>query len=118
LSLIPLNIVLAKRYDGLGVASVWVLLNVCYLLTVPIMHRRFLRGQHGRWLFEDVCLPLCGALAVGGASYWLMPKHLSRIEMLAYLCAAGLLAVAATAALASRIRSLFVTRLRRTPNVL
>ena len=113
LSIIPLNILMAKTYGGPGAAAVWVLLNACYLATVPIMHRRFLRGQQGRWLFEDVCLPLGGALVVSGAAYWLIPKHLSRIQMLAYLSTAGLLAVAATAALASQLRGTVVAHLRR-----
>jgi O-antigen/teichoic acid export membrane protein len=118
LSIIPLNILMAKNYGGPGAAAVWVLLNVCYLITVPVMHRRFLRGQQGRWLFEDVALPLSGALVVGIVAYWLLPKHLSRIEMLAYLSAAGLLAVVATAALASQLRNSVLAHLRRSANVL
>jgi O-antigen/teichoic acid export membrane protein len=118
LSIIPLNILMVKSYGGNGAAAVWVLLNVCYLLTVPIMHRRFLRGQQGRWLFDDVCLPLGGALAVSGAAYWLIPKHLSRIGMLACLSVAGLLAVAVTGALASQLRISVLAHLRPRPNEL
>jgi O-antigen/teichoic acid export membrane protein len=118
LSIIPLNILMAKSYGGAGAAAVWVLLNVCYLVTVPIMHRRFLRGQQGRWLSEDVCLPLGGALVVSGVAYWLLPQSLSRIEMLAYLSAAGLLTIAATAALASQLRGALLAHLRRSANVL
>jgi O-antigen/teichoic acid export membrane protein len=117
-SIIPLNILLIKNYGGYGAAAVWVLLNVCYLITVPIMHRRFLRGQQGRWFMEDVCLPLGGALVVGGVAHLLIPKHLSRLETLACLSAAGLLAVVATAALASQLRPPIVARLRRSANVL
>jgi O-antigen/teichoic acid export membrane protein len=118
LSIIPLNILMAKNYGGTGAAAIWVLLNVCYLTTVPVMHRRFLRGQQSRWLFEDVCLPLVGALVVGGIAYWLLPPHLSRIAMLAYLSAAGLLAIAATAALASQLRNAVLSHLRRSADVL
>lgn len=118
LSIIPLNILMAQRYGGAGAATVWVLLNVCYLATVPFMHRRFLRGEEGRWLLEDVCLPLGGALAVSGVAYWLIPEHLSRIETLAYLGVAGLLAVAASVALASELRNLVLAHLRRSANVL
>lgn len=118
LSIIPLNILMAKIYGGPGTASVWVLVNVCYMLTVPIMHRRFLRGQQSRWFFEDICLPLSGVLVVVGVAYWLIPKHSSRIEMLAYLSVAGLLAVAAAVALASQLRRSFMAQLRRSANVL
>jgi O-antigen/teichoic acid export membrane protein len=116
--LIPLNILMAKNYGGAGAASVWVLLNVCYLSTVPIMHRHFLRGQYGRWLLEDVCFPLGGVLVVGAAAYWLMPQHLTRIGVLAYLGVAGLLAVAATVALVSHFRSPVLAHLRRSADVL
>lgn len=112
-SIIPLYILMASSYGGPGAASVWVLLNVCYMLTLPLMHRRFLRGEQRRWLFDDVCLPLSGVLAVGAAAYWLIPSHLSRVELLAYLGAAGLLAMAAAAALASEIRVTLLAQLRR-----
>lgn len=114
LSIIPLNILMAKSYGAPGSAAVWVLLNVCYMVTVPLMHRRYLRGQQGRWLLEDVCLPLGGALVVGVAAHWLMPQNLSRVEMLACLSAAGVLTLAAAASLASRIRRSALAHLRRT----
>lgn len=111
--IIPLYILMAQSYGAEGAATVWVLLNVCYLVTVPIMHRRFLRGQYGRWFYADVCLPLGGALGIGVVAYWLIPPHLSRIELLAYLSAAGLSAVAATAALASQFRASILAPLLR-----
>ena len=112
-ALVPLNLLMARAYGGPGAALVWVLLNVCYLLTIPLAHRRFLRGEQGRWLFEDVFLPLAGALSVGAAARWLMPPHLSRVEVLAYLCAVGALAAAAAASLAPRVRASMFALLRR-----
>ena len=114
LGMIPLYILIARRYGGPGAASVWLLLNVCYMFTLPLLHRRFMRGQQWRWLFEDVCLPLAGVLAVGAAAYWLLPARLSRFETLAYLSAVVLLAAAASAALAPQIRGALLAQLRRT----
>jgi O-antigen/teichoic acid export membrane protein len=114
ISIIPLNILMAKSYGGAGAAMVWVLLNICYLGTAPVMHRRFLRGQLGRWLVEDIGLPLAGALVTGSVAYWLMPKYFSRIETLAYLSAVGVLALVAAASLASQIRGSVVAYLHRT----
>jgi O-antigen/teichoic acid export membrane protein len=114
LGIIPLNVLMARAYGGPGASLVWVLLNVCYLLTLPLVHRRFLKGEQGRWLFKDVLAPLAGALCVGLAARWLMPQHLARIEVFAYLNAAGLLALAGAAAFASRIRSHMLALLRRT----
>lgn len=113
LSIIPLNILMAKSYGGPGAAAVWVLLNVCYMATAPVMHRRFLTGQLGRWLVADMGLPLAGALVTGSVAYWLMPKHLSRIETLGYLSAFGVFASVAAASLASQIRGSVVAYWRR-----
>jgi hypothetical protein len=106
-----MNILMSRAYGGAGAALVWVLLNVCYFMTFPLVHRRFLKGQRGRWLFEDIFLPLGGALCVGAAARWVIPPHLSRLQLLAYLSATGLLALAAAAALASRVRRPLLTLL-------
>jgi hypothetical protein len=111
--IIPLNILMARAYGGPGAALVWVLLNLCYVLALPLVHRRFLKGQQGRWLFEDIFMPLCGVLCVGAAARWLIPPDLSRVEVIAYLSATGLLALAAAAALASRLRGPALGLLRR-----
>ena len=58
-------------------------------------------------------MPLVGALCVGVAARWLMPSHLSRLEVLAYLGATGLLALAGAASLASRFRNTALAMLRR-----
>lgn len=114
LGMIPLYVLAARSYGGPGAAAVWLLLNVCYLVALPLMHRRFMRGQQWLWLVEDVCLPLAGVLAVSGAAYWLLPARLSRFEILAYLCAVVLSAAAAAAALAPQVRGSLVAQLRRT----
>ena len=113
LVVVPLNVVMARSFGGAGAAAVWVLLNVCYIATVPLMHRRLLRGEQGRWFFEDVCLPLGGALLAGLVAHWLMPKQLSRFETFVYLCSAGLLVAAAAASLASQVRISVLARVRR-----
>lgn len=113
IGIIPLNILMTRAYGGAGAALVWVLLNVCYILTLPLVHRRFLKRQQGRWFFEDVLMPLGGALCVGAAARWLIPPHLSRIEIFAYLSIAGLLALAGAAAFASQVRSQMLALLRR-----
>jgi O-antigen/teichoic acid export membrane protein len=113
LGIVPLNILMAGAYGGPGAALVWVLLNVCYVLTLPLVHRRFLKGQLGRWLYEDVLMPLGAAFCVGVAARWLMPPHLSRVEALAYLSATGLLALAAAAAFSARVRRPTLAVLRR-----
>lgn len=113
-SIIALYFIMARNYGGPGVAWVWILLNTCYLITMPLMHRRFLKGERRRWLFEDVCLPLSGVLVVEAVTHWLFPPNLSRIELLTYLSLAGVLALAVAALLTSQLRNSLIARLRRT----
>jgi O-antigen/teichoic acid export membrane protein len=113
LTILPLYLVMAKGFGAEGAALVWVLLNIIYVATVPLMHRRFLRGEQRRWFVHDVCLPLAGSLAVAGAAYWLMPPSLGTLQIIIYLGIAGLTTTAAAVTLASEIRSLLLPRLRR-----
>jgi len=113
LTILPLYLVMAKGFGAEGAALVWVLLNIVYVATVPLMHRRFLREEQRRWLVHDVCLPLAGALVVAGVAYWLMPPSLGTLQTIVYLGIAGLATTATAAALASEIRSLLLPRLRR-----
>jgi O-antigen/teichoic acid export membrane protein len=103
--IIPLNILLARAYGGPGSAAAFVLLNVCYLLTLPRAHRRFLKEGQSRWLLEDILPPLAGALCAAAAARWLLPSGLPRAVVLMYLCGAGLLSLLAAAALAPRMRA-------------
>jgi O-antigen/teichoic acid export membrane protein len=119
LGVLPLNILLAGRFGGPGAATVQVILNVGYLLTLPLANHRFLKDERARWLFGDILPPLVGALSVGAAARWMIPQGLSRVGVLAYLCAAGVLSAAAAAALAPRIRAagLILFRKRTEPSV-
>jgi O-antigen/teichoic acid export membrane protein len=105
LTILPLYAVMASLYGATGAAAVWVVLNVGYLLAVPVMHRRFLTGELRSWLRYDVVTPLAGAVLVAGAARWLMPPDLGRGAMLGWMLAAGALASTATAALAPHIRA-------------
>ena len=113
LGVLPLNIRLAGAFGGPGAALVQVLINVSYLLTLPLANHRFLKDERARWLFEDILPPLVGALSVGAAARWLIPPGLSRVGILVYLCAAGMLAAAAAAALAPRVRAAVLIQFRR-----
>jgi O-antigen/teichoic acid export membrane protein len=110
---LPLNILLAGKFGGPGAATVQVILNVGYLLTLPLANHQFLKDERARWFFEDILPPLAGALCVGAAARWLIPPGLSRVGVLAYLCAAGVLAAAAAVALAPRVRDAVLIRVRR-----
>ena len=112
-TILPLYAVMGARFGGPGAAAVWVLLNVCYLATLPAMHRRFLHGELPRWMRDDVGLPLAAALVTAAAARWLVPAQLARPALLAYLLATGVLTTLATAATLPGVRRLAVPYLRR-----
>jgi O-antigen/teichoic acid export membrane protein len=82
LLLAPLVIALTKRYGALGAASVWVILNVGYILvSIPILHRRFLPAEKWRWYSVDVGLPFGVALLVAGAFRLILPMPVDNLAL-------------------------------------
>jgi O-antigen/teichoic acid export membrane protein len=58
---------LTMRFGGIGAASAWLLVTLSYfVINVPLMHRRILKGQAWRWYIEDVGVPFaaCAVTAV------------------------------------------------------
>jgi hypothetical protein len=90
--LMPLMVVLALRYAGIGAAAVWILLNgIGVTVGVRIMHKRLLPGEQRSWYLVDVAGPLLAALAIAAAGRWACPSQLPPLVMGAYLvvvCAA------------------------------
>lgn len=65
---VPLLFVVVPRHGALGAAFVWLGLNlVAMVVTVPLMHRRVLRGEMTRWWAIDVGIPILAAVACGMA---------------------------------------------------
>jgi len=53
--IIPGIMMMTAWYGAVGAASVWAALNGVYVLaTVPLTHRRLLKGQARRWFSQDV----------------------------------------------------------------
>ena len=76
--MVPAMIFMANHFGAMGAALVWAGYNGGYLLiSVAILHRYVLRGDKWRWYFEDMGLPLAGALALGALGRFLMPAPLS-----------------------------------------
>jgi O-antigen/teichoic acid export membrane protein len=67
-TLVPASIVLATRYGPIGVASVWLVLNVLYFAVGPYLtHRRVLQGAAPVWYLRDVFPPMLAALEFADA---------------------------------------------------
>ncbi|KHD11755.1 polysaccharide biosynthesis protein [Candidatus Thiomargarita nelsonii] len=53
--LIPSLILATFHYGMMGAGYAWLISNVIYFLFwVPIVHRKFVKGLHYRWLFKDI----------------------------------------------------------------
>jgi O-antigen/teichoic acid export membrane protein len=82
LILVPLMIVLTKWYGAVGAASVWVILNVGYILfTISIMHRRLLPTEKWRWYSIDIALPFGVAFLVAGAFRLVLPMPVNNLAL-------------------------------------
>jgi O-antigen/teichoic acid export membrane protein len=112
----PLEYVVTARYGLIGAAAGWVALNagyVCFL--IPVMHRRVLRGQKGRWYVVDVALPSLGLAAV------LVPLRAAvrfpggRLGNCLYLAAIGAAGVLAAIAAAPEVRHRALALLSKLP---
>jgi O-antigen/teichoic acid export membrane protein len=95
--LVPLTIIAAGWRGMDGAAAVWSLPHLIGLLvTVPLMHRRILRGRMGRWYLHDVLAPGLAPWVLAGLSRWLVPASLGGWSLVAWLgVTAGLCQLAA-----------------------
>jgi O-antigen/teichoic acid export membrane protein len=115
LLIIPLlYVAFAMRFGAVGGASVWILLNVGYLTTIPLMHRRLLRGEQWRWLAGAVALPFTGAFVPAAIAFWVRPAAAGTAVTLLYLAVASLAAMSAAAAVTPETRVFLRALLRRT----
>lgn len=107
LLLVPLIFILATQYGAVGAAVVWALLNTGYVVfAIPIMHRRLLKGEMGRWYRADVGRPLIGALPIVVLARVLYPQGGSFFLSLAYLAGVGLSALIGAALATPTVRAL------------
>jgi O-antigen/teichoic acid export membrane protein len=106
LVMVPAMIFMANHFGAMGAALVWAGYNGGYLLvSVAVLHRSVLRGDKWRWYFEDMGLPLSGALALGALGRFLMPAPVSAWVGLLFLAGVYALALAAASLLAPQIRA-------------
>jgi O-antigen/teichoic acid export membrane protein len=104
---VPAVFWVVPRYGGVGAAWMWVALNSGYVLfAIQFMHRRLIPGEKWRWYLADVLLPVSGAIGVMlAAQRFQPPSYQQRVQWLVFLLITGCLALAASGALASRIRT-------------
>lgn len=112
--LVPAIFWAVPRYGAMGAAWIWVTLNAGYILVnVQLMHRRLLAKEKWKWYFADVLVPLAGSAVVMLLIGLFRPEsYQDRLQGLIFLLIAGMLAFAATALLADRVRPRLWARVR------
>ena len=96
--LVPLIVYMTTNYGAVGAASVWLILNVGYVLfEVPLMHRRLLREEKWRWYWQDVLIPLAAALVIAASGKLFINSSMSQFTLLIYLSIISALTLGLTA---------------------
>ncbi len=98
--LIPALVWATWRYGVTGAGYAWVGAHLAYfLLWIPRVHNRLVKGLHRQWLLRDVGGILLLTLTAAAAAQWLVVWPHGRVLVAAGIGAlsVGLLAVAATA---------------------
>ncbi len=96
--LVPLMVWMVQTYQGIGAAWVWIILNLGYFIfEVPIMHRRLLKHEMGKWYKLDVILPVIIITVIGLVARAILPVNASHIiTLLGVLCTLALSLLAAS----------------------
>lgn len=111
LIVLPLTVWAVITFGAKGAAWMWIVMHLTFLLiTIPLMHRKYLIGELKKWYLDDCFYPLFGALSVTLLGYLVFPRHLDKWGNFAYLTLLFFLAVLASSLLASLIRERLLTR--------
>jgi O-antigen/teichoic acid export membrane protein len=80
--MVPLLIFLAWTYQALGGAMTWLAINIMYLLLGAwLTHRHLLKGIGGKWLSQDVGIPLMLSILAGLVGHY----GIQEMKILVYL---------------------------------
>ncbi|MEY3788327.1 MAG: hypothetical protein RIQ94_623 [Pseudomonadota bacterium] len=95
--LIPAIVWAASQYGGVGAGYVWLAMNVVYFIAwVPLVHHRFVKGLHIKWLGWDVLIIYLSASLASYALFMIMPLTHNRWWQFGYLGIMGLLVILAS----------------------
>ncbi|MGN6479262.1 lipopolysaccharide biosynthesis protein [Luteibacter sp.] len=107
--MIPLGIIMIRRFGLPGAATLWLLTNLFTLaIGLPLMHRRLLRGHLGEWYLRDVLPPVAAVFVAALVLRQTLPDSLGMFARVSWLALSGvvmlLTAVAASPATRAAIR--------------
>ena len=78
---IPFCIWAVGHYGIIGAACLWFGINLGFVaISIPLMHRRFMRGEMGKWYLQDMLPPFIAATTVGMFMRWMIPALSRNLE--------------------------------------
>lgn len=111
--LIPSLVAATIKFGTIGAGWAWLGANAVYFFTwVPLVHRRFAPGMHWKWFTHDIGVIAIAALACLLPARLLLVWPNGRIETICLIAVVSLIALAASAAASSVVRSALRTRLK------
>ncbi|HZW12297.1 MAG TPA: oligosaccharide flippase family protein [Noviherbaspirillum sp.] len=109
--LIPALIWATWQYGVTGAGYAWLCSSAVYfLLWVPRVHGRFVKGLHSQWLLRDVCSIVVMAIAGAALAYWFVtwPQERVTVAMEIVMLSLGLLMIAAVGS--SWVRNILISK--------
>jgi O-antigen/teichoic acid export membrane protein len=90
-----------RHFGGVGAAACWVVLNLGYVaISIPLMHRKLLRGEISYWYCQDIIPPVLVATVCNCAfriTFPTLPSGAIGIGLLGIICLTTLCATALSA---------------------
>lgn len=109
---LPALFFVTSRWGAIGAASLWILLNLGYLVfEIPLMHGRLLTGEAKMWYLQDVGLPAGISILVFGVSRYVFPASLPPVPSLLWIIITTLFASALSLSAMPRTRALIRDRI-------
>jgi O-antigen/teichoic acid export membrane protein len=104
--LVPLFILAAEHYGAVGTGAVWAAVNGIYVLGwVPVVHAKFYKGQHLRWMVNDIAAIVVPTLLVGWLLATFVPWPSGRWAMVAVIAGLGSVLLVVAGGASSMIRN-------------
>ncbi len=102
---VPVLYFFAREFQAVGAAVTWGLVNLTYLVVIPVfMHRRLLKNAMADWYIKDLFIPLFTAAATAATLRLIFPHQPTRGPMFIYLISAAFATLAAAALAARQVR--------------
>ncbi len=109
---LPFCIWAVDHYGVVGAAGLWFLTNLGFVsIAIPLMHRRLMQKEMGKWYLQDVLPPFVAATAAGMLSRLATPSLPRSVYGFAQLLIISTLVLIAAAASSTELRSMARTKL-------